>query len=130
MMRTFVNFVTIAAVTAAMTSACGCAAVAEIINPPTRADLIADVRLARKRETQFDDVYKNPSAYTRSEQNLAVWNLPPIPVPKDCMQPGSAATLECLRYAARLHSLPVFVSSSVNGSLSGALSPAPYPEGY
>jgi hypothetical protein len=89
------------------------------------------VRLAREREQRFDEVYKNPSSYSQRERNLAANNLPPLPVPKECMTPGSETTLNCMRYAARLHALPFFMSTTL--SATGAfvyIVPSPPPDDY
>jgi len=106
-------------------------------NPITIDALEQDVRIARERENHFDQVYKNPGAYSSDERNLAVWNLPPFPVPKTCMAEGSESNLDCLRYAARLHALPFFISSSVTvsgqeylGSFSAYPMPSSSPDGY
>lgn len=107
----------------------GCTPAAEKFPAPTRAQLEQDVRLARERENRFNTVYKDPENYTRSERNLAVWNLPPLPVPKECMAPHSAGKFNCMRYAARLHAVPFFITSAIIAGEYGA-SAVPFPDGY
>ena len=110
---------------------CACGPASENVTPLTPADLQGDVRLARERENRFNEVYKKPDAYSASERNLAVWNLPPLPVPKECMEPGSETNLACMRYAARLHAIPFFISKSMTTTGFGVVSVTnSSPEGY
>jgi hypothetical protein len=81
----------------------GC--VAYIYSPPTRTGLEQSARLAREHQDRFDQVYDNPNAYSRAERNRAWMNLPAVPVPKDCLPPGSESKPECIRYAAGLRAL-------------------------
>lgn len=92
-------------------AATGCAAY--IYSPPTRTGLEQDVRLAREHQSKFDQVYENPDAYSRAERNRAWMNLPAVPVPKDCLTPGSETQSECIRYAAGLRALVFQMSQLV-----------------
>jgi hypothetical protein len=108
---------------------------AERITPLTRADLQQDVRLAREREARFNQVYSNPDAYSRSDRNLAVWNLPPIAVPRECIKPGTETSLDCMRYAARLHAVLFFIqaadeSVADSGWVNFPLTTFANPDGY
>lgn len=115
---------------AALVSICayGCTPLAEKYPALTRAQLQHDVRLGRERENRFNTVYKDPEKYSRKERNLAVWNMPPLPVPKQCMAPHSAGKFPCMRYAARLHALPFFITSARIGEYGA--SAVPFPDGY
>lgn len=111
--------------------ACACGPASQKVTPLTLVSLQDDVRLARERENRFNEVYKNPDAHSASERNLAVWNLPPLPVPKECMAPGSEIHLACMRYAARLHAIPFFISKSLITTGIGVVSITnTSPEGY
>jgi hypothetical protein len=102
--------------------------------PLTIEQLQRDVEIARDRERRFEEVYNNPDAYSWSDRNLAVWKLPPLVVPKDCIAPGTEKNPECILYAARLHALPFFVSSSLTADTLTAepvvVSPLATPDGY
>lgn len=79
----------------------------------TPAQLQEDVRKARANEDRFNEVYKEPKLWSNHDRNLAVWNLPPLPLPKACMTPGSETNMDCMRYAARLHAIPFFAASGI-----------------
>jgi len=102
--------------------------------PLTIEQLQRDVVIARDRERRFEEVYKNPNTYSWSDRNLAVWKLPPIAVPGNCMASGTEKDPECILYAARLHAFPFFVSSSVTADTLTAdpvvVSPLLTPDGY
>jgi hypothetical protein len=88
---------------AALVSICayGCTPLAEKYPALTRAQLQHDVRLGRERENRFNTVYKDPEKYSRKERNLAVWNLPPLPVPKECKAPHTAGKFDCMHALRR-----------------------------
>lgn len=70
--------------------------------PPTPADLQRIVRLARENQSRFDDVYGNPNSFSQY-QRLDAWTyLPVIPVPQDCVKPGTETEVQCMRYGAEL----------------------------
>lgn len=99
----------------------------------TPAQLQEDVRKARANEDRFNEVYKEPKLWSNHDRNLAVWNMPPIPLPKECMAPGSETSMDCMRYAARLHAIPFFAASGLRSFDSGfymSLQPVINPEGY
>ncbi len=80
------------------------------VKPPTVADLQQTVRVARERQARFDKVYKKPDAYSRRQRTDALLDLPPIPIPKDCLPDGSETRADCIRYGARLDLIRFYAS--------------------
>lgn len=91
----------IACMLAAIASVSGCSA-RWAVTPPTVADLQQTLRVARERQARFDKVYKKPDAYSRRQRTDAFLDLPPIPIPKECLPDGSETRPDCIRYAAQL----------------------------
>ena len=84
------------------------------VTPPTVADLQQTVRVARERQQRFDKVYKKPDAYSRRQRTDAFLDLPPIPIPKDCLPDGSETRPDCIRYAAQLNVTSLYVGDYAN----------------
>ncbi len=73
------------------------------VTPPTVAQLEQTVRLARERQQRFDQVYANPDKFSRRQRADAILDLPPVPVPRECLADGSESQPDCIRYAGQLY---------------------------
>ncbi len=90
------------------------------VSPPTVAQLEQIVRLARERQQRFDQVYANSDKFSRRQRTDAILDLPPVPVPKECLADGSESQPDCIRYAGQLY------AGSFYSGQAGGLYSMPY----